>query len=85
MLWGLPFVCKETDENSKEVILSNIYDSVVLKDIVMKNRIASPAALEKVLDYVIANSSTTPLGNHIVTALLNEKQAVSALTIYDYL
>ena len=51
----------------------------------MKNRIASPAALEKVLDYVIANSSTTLLGNHIVTALLNEKQAVSALTIYDYL
>lgn len=47
----------------------------------MKNRIASPAALEKVLDYVIANSSTTLLGNHIATALLNEKQAVSALTI----
>lgn len=86
MLWGgFPLVCKEEDERSKEVILSNIYDSVVLKDIIMRNRIASPAALEKVLDYVIANSSTTLSGNHIATALLDEKYTVSAPTIYDYL
>lgn len=60
---GLPLVCKARDEASKEVLLSNIYDSVVLKDIIMRNRITSPAALEKVLEYLIANSSTTISGN----------------------
>lgn len=42
-------VCREMDENSKFVVLSNIFDSVALKDIVMRNKVASPVALEKVL------------------------------------
>lgn len=86
MKWGgFPLVCKEEDDNSKEVILSNIYDSVVLKDVVMRNKIASPVVLEKVLEYVVANSSTTISGNAIATALSDENQSVSAPTVYDYL
>lgn len=86
MIWGgFPLVCKEEDENSKAVVLSNIYDSVVLKDIVMRNKVASPVALEKVLEYVVANSSTTISGNAIAATLSDEKQTVSAPTIYDYL
>ena len=86
MTWGgFPLVCKEADENSKAVVLFNIYDSVVLKDIVMRNKVASPVALEKVLEYVVANSSTTISGNVIAAALSDEKQTVSAPTIYDYL
>lgn len=86
MTWGgFPLVCKEADENSKAVVLFNIYDSVVLKDIVMRNKVASPVALEKVLEYVVANSSTTISGNAIAAALSDEKQTVSAPTIYDYL
>lgn len=86
MIWGgFPLVCKEEEESSKEVVLSNIYDSVVLKDIVMRNKIASPVALEKILEYVVANSSTTISGNAIATALSDEKQAVSTPTVYEYL
>ena len=86
MTWGgFPLVCKEADENSKAVVLFNIYDSVVLKDIVMRNKVASPVALEKVLEYVVANSSTTISGNAIAAALSDEKKTVSAPTIYDYL
>lgn len=86
MKWGgFPLVCRETDENSKEIILSNIYDSIVLKDIIMRNRILSPTILEKVLDYVIANSSTTVSGNSLASALTNKNQSVSAPTVYDYL
>lgn len=82
---GLPLVCKAQDEASKEVLLSNIYDSVVLKDIIMRNRVTSPVTLEKVLEYLIANSSTTVSGNKIAATLTNEGQKVSAPTIYDYL
>lgn len=86
MKWGgFPLVCREIDEESKETILSNIYDSVVLKDIIMRNKVASPVALEKILEYIVANSSTTISGNAISTSLTDKNQSVSAPTVYDYL
>lgn len=86
MKWGgFPLVCREEDESNKEIILSNIYDSVVLKDIIMRNKIASPMVLEKILDYIVANSSTTISGNAIAFNLTDENQSVSAPTVYDYL
>ncbi len=86
MKWGgFPLVCKESEEDSKAIILSNIYDSVVLKDIVMRNKVASPVALEKILEYAVANSSTTISGNAIAASLTDENQSVSAPTVYDYL
>ena len=36
---GLPLVCGAANKETKEVILNNIYDAVVLKDIVMRNKI----------------------------------------------
>lgn len=86
LTWGgFPLVCKETDENSKLVVLSNIFDSVVLKDIVMRNKVASPVTLENVLEYLIANSSTTISGNAIATSLTESGATVSAPVVYDYL
>ena len=86
MKWGgFPLVSKESEETSKEIILSNIYDSVVLKDIIMRNKVASPLALEKVMNYVFANSSTTFSGNKIALSLSDNNQSVSAPTVYDYL
>lgn len=86
LTWGgFPLVCKEKDANSKMVILSNIFDSVVLKDIVMRNRVASPVALEKVLEYLIANSSTTISGNGIAASLSDAGQPISSPMVYDYL
>lgn len=82
---GIPLVCKAADEASKEVILSNIYDSVVLKDIIMRNKIASPVVLEKVLEYLIANSSITISGNKIAAEFERESQKISVPTIYDYI
>lgn len=86
MKWGgFPLVCKENDESSKEVILSNIYDSVVLKDVVMRNKVASAAALDRVLEYVTANSSLTISGQTIAYALKADGIGVSVPTVYDYL
>lgn len=51
----------------------------------MRNKVTSPVSLEKVLDYVVANSSTTISGNSIAAALSDESQSVSAPTVYDYL
>lgn len=86
MKWGgFPLVCKEEEESSKEILLSNIFDSVVLKDILLRNKVASPVMLEKVLEYMVANSSTTISGNAISAFLSDGNQEVSAPTVYDYL
>lgn len=86
MKWGgMPLVCKEDDEISKDVVLSNIYDSVVLKDIVMRNDIKSSNVLDKVLEYLVANSSTTISGNAISAFLSNDGHKVSAPKVYDYI
>ena len=86
LMWGgFPLVCKENDENSKMVVLTNVFDSVVLKDIVLRNKVASPVVLEKILEYLIANSSTTISGNGIAAALSDSGQSVSAPLVYDYL
>ena len=84
MLWGgFPLVCKE--ENEKDIILSNIYDSVVLKDIVMRNKIASVTALDRILEYIVANSALTISGNTIAASLKADDINVSVPTVYDYL
>lgn len=86
MTWGgFPLVCKAEDNESKEVVLSNIYDSVILKDIVMRNKVIVPVALEKVIEYIVANSSLTISGNAIAVALATQSVNVSAPTIYDYM
>ena len=85
MLWGgFPLTCKEENDSEKEVLLSNIYDSVVLKDVVMR-KIASVTALDRVLEYVIANSSLTISGNTIASSLKADDINVSVPTVYDYL
>ena len=58
---------------------------MVLKDIVMRNRVASPIVLERILEYVVANSSTTISGTGIANTLSEEFQKVSPPTVYDYL
>lgn len=86
MRWGgFPLVCKEITEESKEVVLSNIYDSAVLKDIIMRNKIASPIILEKILEYLVANSSITVSGNKIVSTFEESGHKVSLPTVYDYI
>lgn len=82
---GFPLVSKESEENSKVVILSNIFDSVVLKDIIMRNKVSSPVMLDKVLEYVMANSSTTISGNIISAEMCKAGYNVSAPLVYDYI
>lgn len=86
MIWGgFPLVCQEADERSKEIILMNIYDSVVLKDVIMRNKVASPQALQGILDYIVGNTSLTISGNKIAQVISDEVQKVSPPTVYDYI
>ncbi len=82
---GLPLVCGIEDNTSKEIILSNIYEAIVFKDIITRNNVTSPLLLEKVLNYVIGNSSLTVSGNAIANALTSSGEKVSSPLVYNYL
>ncbi len=82
---GIPIVSLADTPEMKEEILANLYDSIVLKDIVMRNKVASPSALEKVLEFLTANSSLTISGQSIARSLSDRTQKVTAPTVYDYI
>lgn len=82
---GFPILSSVENNIEKETILSNLYDSIVLKDIVLRNKIASPTALEKIIDYIVANSSLTVSAKSIASSLSDENQKISVPTVYDYI
>lgn len=82
---GFPLVWSVDGEEERAFILSNLYDSIVLKDIVLRNQIKSPVILEKILTYVIANTSTQFSGNRIAGVLTSQALKVSAPVVNAYL
>lgn len=81
---GFPIVCKEEDYENKDLIISSLYDSIVLKDIIMRNKITSPVLLDKILEYLIGNSSITFSGKKVTNVLNENGIKVSSPTVYDY-
>lgn len=82
---GFPLVCNSDDQEVKEITLTNLYDSIVLKDIVMRNKISSPHALNKIIEYLIGNSSSTISAKNIVNMLKQDRLKLSVPTVYDYI
>ncbi len=84
LTWGgFPLVCGQGLAESRRVVLDNLYNSIVLRDIIQRNKISSATTLENVLDYLIANSSSTVSGNNIAAELTDSVRRVSAPTVYD--
>ena len=86
MKWGgFPLVCSAGTEEMKYAVLSNLYDSIVLKDIIMQSKVSSAHVLEKVVEYLLSTSSSTISGSSIVKALKADNVKVSEPTVYDYI
>ena len=65
---GFPLVCAQDTDESRRVVLDNLYSSIVLRDIIQRSKVSSAVTLENVLDYLIANSSATISGNNIAAS-----------------
>lgn len=61
-----------------------MYVSVILKDIIMRNKVASLAILDKIVEYVVGNTTLILSGKKITNTLNENNIEVSALTVYDY-
>jgi len=86
ILGGMPFIYDhELDESSALEYLKDIYQSIVLKDIIARHSIRDIELLERVVIYLLANVANSFSGPNLVKYLKNEKRALSLETIYNYI
>jgi predicted AAA+ superfamily ATPase len=83
---GMPFISNIIgDENAITLYLEDVYNSVVLKDVVKRNNIRDVDLLERIITYVLANVGTTFSATSIAKYFKSEHRKVSTDTILNYL
>ena len=65
--------------------LTDLFNSVQLKDIVKRNKVRDVDLLERITAYIMSNIGTPFSASSLVKFLKNEKRSVSADTILNYL
>jgi len=83
---GFPFLYNyafsEADANQ---YISDIFDSIVLKDISQRNHVRDIAQLRQLVLYFIANTGNTFSATSLVKYLKNQRRTISTETIYNYI
>lgn len=83
---GMPFLYQfPIDEKSAMQYLGDIYDSIILKDIVTRNKIRDIELLKRIIQFFIANIGNTFSATNISKYLKSEIRGVSTETIYNYI
>lgn len=83
---GLPFLATTSlTEDAKAQYLKDIYASVVIKDIVKRNKLRDVDLLERIVAYAVANIGHTFSANSISAYLKSERRTVAVDTIVNYL
>lgn len=73
------------DEEQTRTYLSDIYNSIVIKDIVDRFKIKDLNLFNKIVEYIITTPSQTFSAESLVNYLLNDNIEVAKITIYNYL
>lgn len=83
---GMPYLSnlRYESEPSRQY-LQDLYNSVVLKDIVKRNNIRDVDMLERIIAYIMANIGTTFSATAISRYLKNENRAMAPETILNYI
>lgn len=83
---GMPYLANlNYNEDASKKYLEDLYNSVVLKDIVKRNRVRDVDLLERIIGYVVANVGTTFSANSISKFLKSEQRIVAADTVLNYI
>ena len=83
---GMPYLANlcYSDEPSKQY-LTDLFNSVQLKDIVKRNKVRDVDLLERIIAYVMANVGTTFSATSLVEFLKNEHRTVATETVLNYI
>lgn len=83
---GLPFLATVAlDERAKMQYLKDIYASVVIKDIVKRNKLRDVDLLERIIAFAVSNIGRTFSASSVSAYFKNEKRNVAVDTIINYL
>ena len=86
VIWGgMPQRFLMNDELQIKTYLSDVYNSIVVKDIVERFKIKDLDLFNKILTFIMITPSQTFSADSLTKYLLNENIDVSKMTIYNYL
>lgn len=85
-LGGMPYLAnlRYAEEPSKQY-LTDVYNSVVLNDVVKRNKIRDIDLLTRIVTYVIGNIGTTFAATSIAKFLKSERRTVATDTVLNYI
>jgi len=85
-LGGMPYLSNLhfVEEPSRQY-LTDVYNSVVLNDVVKRNKIRDIDLLTRIVTYVIGNIGTTFAATSITKFLKNERRTVATDTVLNYI
>ncbi|RGW12344.1 ATP-binding protein [Enterococcus asini] len=83
---GMPFLVAQNMQYRDRVnYLADVYNSIILKDIIERESIRDPELLRRLLSYVLGNIGRTFSANSVVKYLKNEGVNASVTTVLNYL
>ncbi len=83
---GMPFISDfDGDDSAKNQYLIDVYNSVVLKDIVKRNNIRDVDTLERIIAYTFSNIGHIFSATSLSKYFKNENRKISHETILNYL
>ena len=83
---GMPYIATHTlGAEARATYLRDVFNSVMLKDLIARHAIRSPGLLETVLAFVVEQAGNTVSANSIAKYLRSTGIKVSTQTVLDYL
>ena len=82
---GMPQRFMQTDDISKKTYLSDIYDSIVVKDIITRFNIKDIDLFSRIVTYILTTPAQTFSSESLKKYFESESRKVSMETIYNYL
>ncbi|GAB2046470.1 ATP-binding protein [Agathobaculum sp. TL06] len=83
---GMPFIyAYQIEPQAALQYLTDIFDSILLKDVAQRNKIRDIGLFQKVLTYFIAGIGTTWSATSIQKYLKSEHRTISPETLYNYI
>ena len=86
LMGGMPYLANlQYAEEPSHQYLTDVFNSVQLKDVVKRNKIRDVNLLERILAYVMANVGTTFSASSLSKFFKNEQRTVAPETILNYI
>lgn len=82
---GFPYILNLPDELTKKDYLEGIYNTIVVKDVMARNKISESSILQSVIKFIFDNIGNTTSAKKISDTLTSYGRKVSSPTIESYL